>query len=201
MTKRLFGSLTAASLLTVGLFMTTAAQAQDTTEGSVEAPMPRTSAAPFRIMPVVGSSSFTTADEIDTDEFGDTLSAGVLADFGSGRWTFETGILTLQSDTNTTEDSAAIDIDTWGVPLLAKVNFSGKPHETIFLKAGVMPFNAAGDADEFDVLGVAGVGGAIPLGRNSSLLLDASYNRRIGDDGVLGDYQGISLLGGLSFNL
>ncbi|MES2855525.1 MAG: hypothetical protein V4692_06670, partial [Bdellovibrionota bacterium] len=136
MMKSLFGSITAATLLSLGMLAT--AQAQ---EGTIEAPQPRSEASPFRLTPVIGSSSFTTADEVDTDEFGDTLSAGVLADFGRGGLTFQTGVLTLQTEASSSDGgNASVDIDTWGVPLLLRVNFSGKPHETVFLKAGAMPF-------------------------------------------------------------
>lgn len=198
--KKILGSLSAFALVAFGL-MASPAHAQEEA-GTVEAPLPRSQAAPFRIIPVAGASSFTTADEVNTDNFGDGFSAGLLADFGSGFWTFETGILALQSSgTDTGEGSAAIDIDTWGIPLMAKVNFSGKPHETVFLKAGALPFTATGDREEFDVMGAVGVGGHIPLGRNSSLLLDATYNRILSDDAALGDFQGVSLLAGLSFNI
>jgi hypothetical protein len=198
--KSLISSLAAVSLLSVGLLMTSAANAEE--GGRSEGTMPRSESSPVRLSPVIGTSSFTTANDIDSDEFGDTLSAGVFADFGSRMVTFETGILTLQTDTNTSSGGkASVDIDTWGIPLLARVNFSGKPQETVFLKAGAMPINTSGATNEFDVLGVAGIGGNIPLGHNSSILLDASYNRRIKDGGELGRYQGISLLAGLTFNL
>ena len=174
------------------------AMAQDTT--SLEAPLPRSMASPFRIIPVAGASSFTTGSTVDVDNFGDGFSAGLYADFGQQMFTFETGILTLSSRGQRVGDQASINVDTWGVPLLAKVNFSGKPHETIFLKAGAMPFTAA-EATDFDLMGVAGVGGHIPLGRNSSLLIEGTYNRLFTSGGDLTDYQGITLLGGLSLNI
>jgi hypothetical protein len=197
--KTLFSSLSAASLLSVGLLLTTNVYAQD---ARIEAPAPRTEAAPFRLTPVLGSSSFTTSDRVNADGFSN-LSGGVFADFGAHTWTFETGVLSLQSNaTSNNNGNASVNVATWGVPLLARVNFSGKPHETIFLKAGGMPFKATGTSnDDIQVLGVAGIGGNIPLGQNSSLLLDASYNRRLSDNGDLNRYQGVALLAGLAFNL
>ncbi len=173
-----------------------------TPDATVSAPQPRTVAAPVRVAPVLGTSSFANDKNLRTDRFGDGFSAGVLADFGESDWNFETGVLTLSSNTNRSGNTASVSINTWGIPLLAKLNFSGKPHETVFLKAGVMPFLASGqDVNNFNVLGVGGLGANIPLGRNTSILLDATYNRLFNQSGDLTNYQGIALLAGLSFNI
>jgi hypothetical protein len=50
-------------------------------------------------------------------------------------------------------------------------------------------------------MAVGGLGGNIPLGKNSSVLLDASYNRLFSQSGDLTNYQGLALLAGLSFNI
>lgn len=187
-------------VLTAALFVGTFAQAQDT--GTSTAALPRVIDSSVRIAPVFGTSSFAVDNKVSTDNFGDSYSAGVLADFGKGTWAFETGILTLQANADSTNGTVAGNIDTWGVPLLAKWNMSGRPHSTFFVKAGGMPFvaNGAGNND-INLMAVGGIGGAIPLGRSSALILDASYNRLFTDNGDLTDYQGIALLGGLSFNL
>jgi hypothetical protein len=172
-----------------------------TTTGHVDEP--RSYPSTVRLIPVAGASSFTTGRKVETDNFDDGFTAGLLADFGSGSLVFETGALALnaQSSADSANDSATIDVNSWGVPLLAKWNMSGHPHSTVFLKAGVMPFQTSGSEDNFDILGVAGIGGAIPLFKNTALTLDASYNRLFEDDGDLGTFQGIALLGGLQIGL
>jgi hypothetical protein len=172
-----------------------------TTTGQVDPP--RSYPSVVRLIPVAGASSFTTGRKVEMDNFDDGFTAGLLADFGSGTLVFETGALALnaQSSADSANDSATIDVNSWGVPLLAKVNLSGHPHSTVFLKAGVMPFQTSGSDDNFDILGVAGIGGAIPLFKNTALTLDASYNRLFEDDGDLGTFQGVALLGGLQIGL
>ena len=176
------------------------AMAQDAT--SVAAQPGRSNAAALRLAPVAGASSFANSSTLDTDHFNQGFSAGLFADFGASTWNFETGILTLSANSARNGSTRAVSINTWGVPLLAKVNFSGNPHETVFLKAGAMPFLASGqDVNDFNVMGVGGVGGNIPLGKNSSILLDATYNRLFNQSGDLSNYQGLALLAGLSFNI
>ncbi len=176
------------------------AMAQDST--SIAEQPGRSNAAALRLAPVAGASSFANSSTLNTGNFGNGFSAGLLADFGPSYWNFETGILTLSANTNRQGSSASVNINTWGIPLLAKVNFSGNPHETVFLKAGAMPFLASGqDVNDFNVMGVGGIGGNIPLGKNSSVLLDATYNRLFSQSGDLSNYQGLALLAGLSFNI
>jgi hypothetical protein len=186
--------------LTAIVISSATAFAQDV--GSSQAPLPRSMAAPFRLIPVAGTSSFTTANNLNNLSFNQGFSAGLLGDFGANYWTFETGVLALNSAENRAGDTAAVTVNSWGVPLLAKVNFSGNPHQTVFAKLGAMPFTASGaSSTNFDVMGVGGIGGALPLGRNSSLVLDASYNRLFTRAGNLTDYQGVALLAGLSLNI
>ncbi len=172
-------------------------------EGGVsQAPLPRSIATPVRIAPVLGASSFSTTADLNELKFDQGFSAGILGDFGTGHWTFETGILSLNSRATAEGETTSFTVNTWGIPLIAKFNFSGHPHRTVFLKGGVMPFTASGDkATDFDMLAVAGIGGNIPFGRSTSLLLDASYNRMFTQGGDLTDYQGVSLLAGLSLNI
>jgi hypothetical protein len=190
----------------IGLFGAVAALAVSSIavaqDSSSTAPMPRSEESNFRLIPVAGASSFTTAPTLKGVKFDQGFSAGLFADFGNEKWVFETGILALNAQEQTSGQTAAAQVSTWGVPLLAKMNFSGKPHDSVFLKAGVMPFNASGaSSTNFDVMGVAGIGGDIPLGRNSSLLLDAAYNRLFTRQGNETDLQGVTLLAGLSLNI
>ena len=171
-------------------------------EAQVSAPLPRTMASPIRLIPEIGVSSFSNSTSVSTDNFGQGFSASLLADFGDNYWNFETGIETLKSQINRGERSAAVNVNTWGIPVLAKYNVSGRPHETVFFKAGAMPFAANGDnINQFNVMAVGGIGGALPLGHNSSVLIDATYNRLVNNSGDLTNYQGIALLAGLSLNL
>lgn len=193
--KTFICSLGALALLTV-------AQTSFAQEAQVSAPLPRSMASPIRLIPVLGASSFATDTKVRTDNFDQGFSAGVFADLGDSYWNFETGLETLKSKASSAGNSAAVTVDTWGIPVLAKYNFSGRPHETVFVKAGGMPFVANGDnIREFNVMGVGGIGGALPLGRNSSIMIDATYNRLFSNSGDLTNYQGIALLGGLSLNL
>lgn len=157
----------------------------------------------IRVIPTAGVSSFTTADEVNFDNFDDGFTAGAFLDFGGGSWVFETGILALQTrgTADAATGAAAFDVDSWGIPLLLKWNMSGNTNSTVFLKAGAMPFQPDGTSGDFDVLGVAGIGAAIPLFRNTALTLEGSYNRLFEDGGELGAYSGVTFLGGLSFGL
>ncbi len=172
-----------------------------TTTGQVDPP--RSYPSYVRLIPVAGASSFTTGREVDLENFDDGFTAGLLADFGDKTFVFETGALALNANatSDSANDSATFDVNSWGIPLVGKINLSGNPHSTVFIKAGVMPFQASGSSDNFDILGVAGIGGAIPLFKNTALTLDASYNRLFEDDGDLGTFQGVALLGGLQIGL
>ena len=155
----------------------------------------------IRLIPAVGAASFTTDNDVTFENFDDGFSAGVFADFGPGAWVFETGILALSTQGSVQDEGASFEVDSWGIPLMAKFNLSGKPRETVFLKLGVIPFQPDGTTDDFDVLGSAGIGGAIPLLQNTALTLEATYNRLLDDTGDLGTYQGVAALVGLQFGL
>lgn len=198
------GSLASGAVTLSAVALTSLPAFSQEETSTVTAPAPRTEASAVRLVPVAGASSFAD-DEVDFDNLDEGLSLGILADFGDDTVVFESGVMTLQSDVDTDADTdtTAIDVDTWGIPLLAKVNFSDNPHSTVFLKAGAMPFTSdTDDGTDFDVMGVAGLGAHIPLGRNSSFLLEGTYNRNVTAGGDLpDDYQGISLLAGVSLNL
>lgn len=204
MLKRLFMPILAVSSL---LVLSTPSNAQETTviaapSGESHAQMPSTAeAAPFRLIPVAGASSFQASNRATLNNFNEGYTAGILADFGPGALSFETGGLILSTETLGTRATESVRLNNWGIPLLAKFNFSGKPHETIFLKAGGMPMFTTGAIDEFNVMGVAGVGGAIKMSQNSSFVIDATYNRLLTQSNNISDYQGVTFLGGLQFDL
>lgn len=174
---------------------------EDETAGAVTAPLPKTGESNFRLIPVIGASSFTTNKRVETDQFNGSFSAGIFADFGTSTWVFETGIEAITSKSDIRNTDRQFDIQGWGIPLLGKINFTGRPHQTFFVKGGIMPFSVTGDAKDFDLMGVAGIGAHIPVSPNSSILLDASYNGVFTTGGELNDFQGVSLLAGISLNI
>ena len=195
-TKLFVPMLAVCGILTAGL----SARSETITENRAD--LPRTSASSLRLIPAFGMSSFTNNGTPDLKHFSGSYTAGLLADLGSGYASFETGIVTLSAQTTADNGNASFHVGTWGVPLLAKFNFSGNPHETIFAKAGVMPFTFSGDGRSgFNIMGVGGLGGHIALGQNSSLLLDATYNRLFTRSGNLTNYQGFAMMAGLAFNI
>ena len=196
--KNIFAA--AAAFALVGATSRTQALAQ----GQSEMTLPSSSTtfvAPLRVIPVIGASSFTTSNKVDIGRFDQGFTAGAYADWGVGSLNLEVGVLSLNSrELNNGAGSRTFTVDNWGIPILAKYHF-GNPHHSIFVKAGAMPFTSSGGANEFNVMGVAGVGAHIPLGTSTSILLEGSYDRLLTSSGSLGDYQGVSLLGGLAFNI
>lgn len=182
--------------LIAALLVVPAVQAADSA-GSISADAPRTYESSVRIIPTFGTAAFAPG-KVDLGALGDTTAGGLFVDFGRGMLTGETGILAMSGDIDTGDNRAAVNVDSWSIPLFAKFNFSGNPHSTIFAKVGAMTYDP-GDNGDLNVMGVAGLGGAIPLGRNSAINLDATYNRLFQNDGDLAELQGVALLGGLSF--
>lgn len=176
-------------------------QVSDSSPGTIQATTPKARTDLLRLIPIIGVSSYQNDTSASLNNFNEGFSAGLLADFGEGFWVFETGLMTMQSSATTDPATASLDVNTWGIPLLAKLNFSHQPHSTLFFKAGVTPFISNGDADDFDIMGSGGIGGHIQMGPNSSVVLDATYNQNITTGGELNDYTGISLLAGLAFNI
>lgn len=156
---------------------------------------------PARLVPVIGQSSFVTSNS-QQFSYGNDFAAGLFADFGKDWWIFESGILTLNTSAQRAGGHLAADINSWGVPVLAKYNFTGSPQQTVFAKGGIMPFTVSTMNNELNWLGVLGLGATIPLGPNTSLALDGAYNHILNTGSSLStDYQGVSLLAGLSINL
>jgi hypothetical protein len=188
----------------VGLVAATASSVSFAQDSSSTAEMPSSGSATIvRLLPVAGASSFTSKNDLDNSKFNQGFSAGLLVDLGPAYWAFETGVLALSAQQTTGDGTSTVHVGTYGIPLFAKYSISGNPHKTVFLKAGAMPFQATGGADnKFDVLGVVGLGGDIPLGSTASIVLDATYNRLFkSSTGDETDYKGIALLAGLNINL
>ena len=194
--QTLLGSLVVASCA-----LATPAFAQDS--GSSTGHLPTTLSGPTRMVPALGVSSFVTSNTKPINTYDKGFSAGIFADWGKTAWAFETGIVTLNSTAQRADNTVSATINSWGIPILGKYNFSGDPHRTFFAKAGVMPSTTTGDvSNEFNWLAVGGVGGAIPLSTNVSLDLDAAYNRILNTSTTLtNDYQGVTLLAGISIDM
>lgn len=111
---------------------------------------------------------------------------------------FETGLLYNQMGGKFSDGgfSAKVNLDYLSVPAFAKLNFMGNPDRTAFLKAGLMPSillsqtaklsngsrtsstNDVG-AKSMDLPMVVGLGGAIPISLQNSLILQADYVRSL----------------------
>jgi len=185
--------------VTFGLLMSFSARAAEQAAQTTGA-MPRM-ITPARLIPVIGQSSFVTSAS-QKFSYGNDFAAGLFADFGKDWWVLETGIVTLNTSAQRTGGHLAADINSWGVPVLAKYNFTGSPQQTVFAKTGILPFTVTTMNNELNWLGVLGLGATIPLGTNTSLALDGAYNHILNTGSSLSnDYQGVSLLAGLSINL
>src|SRR4051812_47794741 len=95
MLQHFFRPLMRAAVLVTLLTLPQLAHSQDNVS---TAPMPRVNAAPIRIIPVAGASSFATSDTVKLDRFDKATTLGLFADFGDRTWVFETGVLALTSN-------------------------------------------------------------------------------------------------------
>lgn len=168
--------------------------AQADTAGSISGRAPRTYDSAVRVIPSIGTASFQNGSATMKNN---QTAGGLFVDLGSSYVVGETGILSMGGNVNTNNNAASVSVSSWSVPVLAKINFSGHPQSTVFAKVGAMTYDT--NQTNMQVMGVAGLGGAIPLGHNSALNLDATYNRLFSNNADFTDYQGIALLGGLSF--
>ena len=199
MTRMTLGALAVASLLPL-VSRQALAQGQSETQITTTKET-RTNSLPFRVIPVAGAASFNTRPTVDMNNFNNGFAVGVFADFGEGPIAFETGVISLNTRTNQTgEGTRNISVNSWGVPILAKFHL-GIPNQGMFAKLGGMPFSASGDASEFNVMAVGGIGGHIPLSPRTSIVLEGTYNRLFSSSGSLTDYQGVAFLGGLSLSI
>lgn len=176
----------------------------------------------IHITPVVGVTAMgITGDNASTDMSAGG-SYGGLVEIGSGLVTFQTGLEYNQFGGKRTfaGGSAETTLSYLSLPLVAKLNLMGNPEETVYLKAGVMPGTALTRSkritglyyswsaeDEFkttDIPAVVGVGGAIPMSSQGSLVLDLTFIRSltsIGNNGLNAYNTGLVLSAGFSFAL
>ncbi len=193
--KGLLGSL----IVFMGMVIVVGAQAQETST----APAPRSGySSPVRIIPSFGTASFGVTTNSTLSNLDKSNAFGVLLDFGGGALALETGILSLQTRGDASGGQVAFQVDSYGVPVLAKYSFSGNPTRGFYAKLGAMPFKPTTNGSNVDVLGVGGVGAAIPIGANSAIDLDANYNHILNQNSDLSnDYQGYTFLAGLSLGI
>jgi hypothetical protein len=197
--KRVF-SILAGLLFVVWLGGAAPALAQGESQSTMSTGV-RSWIAPLRLIPVAGAASFSNQGSLNLGNFDRGFAAGIYGDYGDGPWNFESGLISLNSRSDDQGEGArTFTVNSWGIPILAKYHF-GNPHQSFFVKAGGMPFSATGSANEMNVMGVAGVGGHIPLGLNSSLVIEGTYNRLFNNNGGLTNYQGVALLGGIALNI
>ncbi len=175
----------------------------------------------------VGYIGAGTTEASDASDLQHGFSGGFLFDlFGKTYFNFETGAFITQQAFSYNFDNPAV-IDTTdvsslskflvvgkvtyvGVPLLAKINFSGHPTNTAFLIGGASPqilmakdmsvqakddsgatktFSPATnkyDPPSVDVSGIIGLGGSFSFSDTQSILVQATYNRGF----VPVDYKG-----------
>lgn len=179
------------------------------------------------LIPVAGMAAMSIDVKDSETEFShDTgTSAGLLMNFGSGFVTLETGVLYNQFGAKIKQDEVTIKLkfDYISIPVALKLNLFGDVENTVFLKAGVMPgfaqakkFKAEFRGREieqdvrgikdFDLPAIAGMGGAISVAQNASLIIEASYIhslQSIAKDDTNSDVRntGFNVLGGVSIGL
>ena len=152
----------------------------------------------MRITPYFGSGTFGTGS---SDSIGDSTSIGMWFDIGRSYLTFQTGF---SYDNNTVEVAGRdANLNTWGVPMTMKINFSGQPNKTIYAKGGVNFITEANDLFTYtDTVGILGAGATIPLGsERTALLLEADYAALLTREIVGEELSGWKFFGGISFSL
>ncbi len=183
-----------------------------TTPSGEMAPAPTVAApAPIVVVPDRGSgmlrlTPFFGFGSADSDGVGDVdinrnTSFGAWLDFGRSFLTFQTGFSFDQNDVDVA--GRTVPFDTWGVPLMMKLNFSGQPNSTVYLKGG---FNFVDEQsvtlDYIDTVGVLGLGANIPLGSNAAaLLLEGNYINLLTREGFASDMEGLKFFAGVSIRL
>lgn len=159
----------------------------------------------IHILPIAGASSYERKEGTDLKNLDEGYTAGALVNLGKGYVTLETGLTFTSTDVNIPDTDRKETVDFWALPLVAKVNFTGNPRQTVFVKAGFIPITADTSTssffDDIDLMGQIGLGGAIPVAPYVSLVLDASYNQLMSRESIKTDYSGYSLMAGVSFTL
>lgn len=182
--------------------------ATDTSVGRIEGQAPQARSEwrdMVRVMPFAGAASYRPDEGADFDDLDEGFTTGLLLNIGQGFWSFETGLNYTTTNLETEPGAARTSVDYWGIPLVARMNFSGKPQETVFIKGGVVPLTIDTPTtdyfDDFDLIGQLGVGGEMPLSEQVSLVVDATYNQLLTREGLPTDYSGYHIMAGLSIAL
>ncbi len=152
-----------------------------------------------RLEPTLGLTYFDLSGNKDRKV--DTgFAAGLMVDLGRSGTTYQTGILYMQTGSKSTVGAATqnLNLNYLAFPLLAKYNFSRNPSSSLFAKGGMTAMylmdgssqqntasvqsSQAVDKSRFadgDVLVTAGLGYAHQVAENSSLIIDATFNRGV----------------------
>lgn len=189
---------------------------------STAARRPRKAAQPslFRVTPVAGATVMglknDANDDVASPDVG--LAVGTFADFGRGLVTFQTGLIYNQfgGKAETPKGDEVYVLDYLSIPLVAKLNAMKNPDGTLYLKGGLMPSvfldgktknqtaSKSVEARALDVAAVGGLGVALSVSRENSLIFDAQYVRSVTnltDDDRLVRHEGFVFMGGISIAL
>jgi hypothetical protein len=153
----------------------------------------------FTRISIVGATAF---QDLSTNDTPKGFAGSVLADFGRGMFSLQTGVQFLDipavvqiSDSDPTLASHRKDITSAyvGVPIIAKYNYIEQPLAVFSLKLGVMPVTLINNQDPIvykdatqsnsvslstnDVIALAGFTGTAPIGDSSAFVLDGTYFR------------------------
>lgn len=172
----------------------------------------------IHLIPTIGVAMMGIKSDSGNSDLDAGLSVGGLADFGSGMFTLETGLLYNQFGGK--NSLVQVNLNYLSVPVAGKFNFMGNPDKTAFLKLGVLPSflmsqsaSLAGQsfsgsdvgAKSFDLPLIVGVGGAIPVARNMSIVIEADYLRGLmninGDGDGTARNEGFMIGTGISIGL
>lgn len=171
--------------------------------GEITAPAPKASnSGVVRLIPFYGVNSMNYNTSSSLDQLGDGSNFGLLADFGEGFLTFETGIVGSNNQAETVGNQR-LQYNYWGVPLALKLNLSGKPNETVYLKAGgVIADETERFLDQVDLIGQGGVGVTIPFGSQAAaLMLEANYQTLLTREAIPTNFNGWNFIAGVSVKL
>jgi hypothetical protein len=182
----------------------------------------------FRLMLLGGAGLGTDSGKLfkQNNHDGDSYYGSLLAGFGRGMFSFETGVMYLKAPmvaklNNNIDDSSRVVLlasEYLGVPVYVKYNYIEKPLATFFVKAGVVPISlinsppdkyaSVGDNQSItpvdrDILTIIGFGGTAPLDdTTSAFVLDISAFYGSSAYNSRGDHnQGVLIGAGFSFDI
>jgi hypothetical protein len=200
------------SILGLILLVASAVNAEENMVQTSEMASPKaaTSKSDARLIPHIGFNGFSLPQERGSVQLG--RNYGMWVDLGSRYVTFETGLMITQAQAEGqtgNADPVKARTSNLGVPLFAKVNFSGNAESTIYAKLGgvLVPELGAGNPSSFpmsDVWATAGLGTVYPVYERTGLLLEANYIQPVGPEATslrrVG-MQGFALMAGASIAL